>query len=204
MSSVQLVIEEFNKLVDISNFRDKIKAKEQFAHWISNPSIHCSAFGVTTKGWRKRLSGIYGQLPDGKYLKYAILLSKGLRPCSMCNSILAVESFYQGVGHCTSCMCQRSKSYRDDNHDRYKNRYRFLEDARYYSNKRRAAKLQRTPKWANMGKIMDIYKKCPEGYHVDHIVPLQGNSVCGLHVEYNLQYLTAAENLEKSNKLLSP
>jgi hypothetical protein len=69
--------------------------------------------------------------------------------------------------------------------------------------KRRAAKLRATPKFANLNKIKEIYKNCPKGYHVDHIIPLQGKNVCGLHVEWNLQYLTPSENLSKYNKLLN-
>jgi hypothetical protein len=67
--------------------------------------------------------------------------------------------------------------------------------AKYYTSKMRAL-----PKWANLEKIKNIYNKCPKGYHVDHIIPLQGKNVCGLHVEYNLQYLTEFENKRKGNR----
>jgi hypothetical protein len=65
---------------------------------------------------------------------------------------------------------------------------------------RKASQKQRVPKWADIGKIKEIYKNCPKGHHVDHIVPLQGEFVSGLHVENNLQYLTIQENLSKGNR----
>jgi len=68
--------------------------------------------------------------------------------------------------------------------------------------KRRAAKLNATPKWANLQVIKNIYKNCPEGYEVDHMIPLQSDEVCGLHVENNLQYLTKKQNTSKGNKLM--
>lgn len=67
-------------------------------------------------------------------------------------------------------------------------------------NIRRALKIRATPKWANLDKIKQIYKNCPEGYHVDHIIPLKGKNICGLHIETNLQYLPASENIKKGNK----
>ena len=70
------------------------------------------------------------------------------------------------------------------------------------SNRRRASKLNAIVSWTNIEKIKEIYKNCPKGYHVDHIIPLQGENVSGLHVENNLQYLTAKQNISKGNKLL--
>ena len=76
----------------------------------------------------------------------------------------------------------------------------------HLSNERRAKKIQRTVSWADMNKIKNIYKEAVKlresghDVHVDHIVPLQGENVSGLHVEYNLQIISAKENLQKSNK----
>ena len=68
--------------------------------------------------------------------------------------------------------------------------------------RRKAAKLKAVPQWADLSKIKTIYQNCPDGYQVDHIVPLRGKNVCGLHVENNLQYLTVSENSSKRNKFL--
>ena len=56
-----------------------------------------------------------------------------------------------------------------------------------------------TPKWANKKDILKFYKNRPIGYHVDHIIPLKGKNVCGLHTIENLQYLPAVENFKKNN-----
>jgi hypothetical protein len=69
-----------------------------------------------------------------------------------------------------------------------------------YNAQRRATKLRAMPKWADIAAIKAIYAQCPKGYHVDHIYPLKGKNVCGLHVAENLQILPAQDNLRKSNK----
>lgn len=73
--------------------------------------------------------------------------------------------------------------------------------------KRRAAELHATPEWADREAIKEIYRQAAQmtretgvRMHVDHIVPLRGRTVSGLHVESNLQILPARENIRKSNR----
>jgi hypothetical protein len=75
--------------------------------------------------------------------------------------------------------------------------------------KYRARKLRATPVWANQDKMRSIYieakrlqKQNGVKYDVDHIIPLQGIAVCGLHVENNLQILLSSQNRSKHNKLI--
>lgn len=74
------------------------------------------------------------------------------------------------------------------------------------ASKRRAAHLQRTPPWADLelidvfyGLAKDMEEVTGVKRHVDHIIPLRGSTVSGLHVATNLQIITAAENTRKSN-----
>lgn len=65
--------------------------------------------------------------------------------------------------------------------------------------KRKASQAQRTPVWSETSAIEEFYKNCPPEMAVDHIVPLRGRTVSGLHVLANLQYLTKSANSKKSN-----
>lgn len=66
----------------------------------------------------------------------------------------------------------------------------------------RALKKQRVPNWSDFNEIKEFYKNTPKGYHVDHIIPLNGKYVSGLHVINNLQYLSREDNIRKSNKFI--
>jgi len=75
--------------------------------------------------------------------------------------------------------------------------------------KRRSTKLKATVKWSNKEAIEAIYLASKEltvatgiKHQVDHIIPLKGRLVCGLHTEDNLQILTASDNLLKSNSFI--
>lgn len=66
---------------------------------------------------------------------------------------------------------------------------------------RRAKVSHATPPWADRGAIKAVYARARElGMQVDHIVPLKGRGVSGLHVETNLQLLPKAENHKKGNR----
>ena len=79
-----------------------------------------------------------------------------------------------------------------------------------YGAKRRSAKLQRTPQWLTEDQLWMMQqayelaalrtKMLGFDWHVDHIIPLQGKLVCGLHVPWNLQVIPGIDNIKKSNK----
>jgi hypothetical protein len=77
---------------------------------------------------------------------------------------------------------------------------------------REAGKLSRTPKWLSAADKALIRARYAEArwmtartgikHHVDHIVPLLGKSVSGLHVPWNLRVIPQRENTKKSNKFM--
>lgn len=105
--------------------------------------------------------------------------------------------FYRDNKEKESARCSK---YRSENRDKVANN----------AAKRRAVKLKATPNWLTKEQEDDIkamytLAKKFEGvfntkYHVDHIVPLVGKDICGLHVPWNLQLLPASVNLAKSNR----
>lgn len=75
------------------------------------------------------------------------------------------------------------------------------EKKRFYTKAYRASKFNQTPAWADLDLIAEAYQEAEyHGLHVDHIVPLRGKTVCGLHVWDNLQLITKSENSAKGNR----
>ena len=129
-----------------------------------------------------------GQTKAGQY--------KYLTQCDCGNSkVIVGNSMVTGVTK--SCGCLRSKVISEKNYKHGK-----VNTPEYRSMQARQSHMKRklrTPSWANKEKIKQFYMNKPEGHHVDHIIPLQGKYVSGLHVSENLQYLPAQENLLKNN-----
>jgi hypothetical protein len=145
--------------------------------------------------------------------------------CMECRAVFLVEwraknptkvkqhNATQHVNH-TEKLAARTRKYYAENLElsRQKSREYQKKNPHVYAKsgaKRKAAKLQRTPAWltdidferiGNEYRVAALLTKVTgSSWHVDHIVPLQGKMVSGLHVPSNLRVLPATENIRKSN-----
>ena len=146
--------------------------------------------------------------------------------CKNCKKISDKE-YRNRTKNCTKkkeYMKKYNKKYREENTEYYKEykrnnkeiakkqkkEYRIKNRATLNSQeaKRRFAKHKATPEWSELAMINILFEKAKWlesltglKYHIDHIIPLKSNNVCGLHVWQNLQILDATLNLQKSNKI---
>lgn len=154
---------------------------------------------------RKRRWGLVGKSKN--MVKRPVI--EGKRQCSMCLNTLPVSSFHKNstkkygiTSVCTYCVA-------------IEDRDRYMANSKYFKIKaeKRTKRISvATPKWYSeldefvLGEMYDLVELKKEltgiDWHLDHIIPLQGKTVCGLHWHKNWQVITAQENLSKSNKLL--
>jgi len=121
-----------------------------------------------------------------------------------CGNELIVDGKKLRTSHTRSCGCYRKEVTcpQQGKANTKHGQARTKGYARFHSRMRELAEIKQRPSWADMNKIREIYVNRPEGCHVDHIIPLRGKTVSGLHVENNLQYLPAMENMKKHNTFL--
>jgi hypothetical protein len=136
---------------------------------------------------------------DIKYIIEEIKKTE-LKVCCKCKEIRIREDFpnHIGLGDEISYKCKIC-------HGEYYQQNRANIQLHLRMNKMR--RLLSIPKWADTKKIQEIYNECSRIskvtgvlHHVDHIIPLIHDKICGLHVHQNLQILTASENCSKRNK----
>lgn len=116
--------------------------------------------------------------------KYTLLNCIEYKECNQCKEVKHHKDFnkHSGISSGINTICASCQTFSSKN-------YKCSVDLR-------------KPKWVNDAELLEIYSKCPKGLHVDHIIPLHGELVSGLHVPENLQYLTPSENIGKSNKFI--
>jgi hypothetical protein len=143
-------------------------------------------------------------------------LSTGSKTCSNCKKELPISQYrmrqrkrtdgssYKTIrSHCITCQRLSNR--------KHEHGYVGKATKRRHSALRQKRNRNATPNWLTTEQrkeITDIYehmRDCRavtgEAYHVDHIVPLKGKNVCGLHVPWNLQVLPSDVNVSKSNRL---
>lgn len=133
--------------------------------------------------------------------------------CGTCSTVkhfsdFSKDSSKSGLGIASCCkrcrVLMNATQYKTETtkeaHQRsYEKNYGKIRDRQ---NRYKGERSLRVPPWSQTELISEYYEKCPEGFQVDHLLPLKGELVSGLHVIENLQYLTKEDNLKKGNKFL--
>lgn len=127
-----------------------------------------------------------------KFRMYGDPLATGRKDLQNREAKCAIQDCQRAVGDGSNGLCR--SCYRKTRHAAEPELYRSAVNAR------RRRLRQQMPKWADQNEIRDFYAACPAGFEVDHIVPLLGEQVSGLHVSENLQYLPVRENRKKANR----
>jgi len=144
-----------------------------------------------------------------------------MKLCRSCGETLELSEFNKNAqrldglhSYCKQCSRSKVRNSYQKNHEhylQYKRNYSKTNPEKYrkYRATRRAREFSAKPSWLTKDhedQIDSLYRLARDlsesteiGYHVDHIVPLNNNRVCGLHVPWNLRVITQTENLTKGN-----
>lgn len=131
----------------------------------------------------------------------AALVIDGRSTCNTCGVEKPNTEYFNNGSKRVGRRCKEctAKATQENSRKRFENNPEVFRAGRTHeAGRRRAQFAKRIPAWADMAAIKEIYLNRPDGYHVDHVIPLFGKQVSGLHIETNLQYLPAMENMKKN------
>ena len=163
--------------------------------------------GWTSKSCKEYIKYFEAYVPRYKY-KTWFLKDYGLKHCTNCDKVLPRKDFTvkKGKGdglksQCKICVVDTRLNNIEKAREYGREHYRDNKESYIFNARNREiSKINRTPFWSQKDLIRNFYSNKPTGYHVDHIIPLQGKLVSGLHVIENLQYLSPKENASKGSK----
>lgn len=142
--------------------------------------------------------------------------------CTSCSEPKPLAAFGRDRGRlrakCKECANAQTQAWREKTPEEFKQKNKAYSKNYNERNpeKRSALNAQRhvrlrsnraTPAWANRDAILAVYaqarllRQMGQDVQVDHIIPLNGKDVCGLHVENNIRIVLRSENLLKANKM---
>lgn len=191
MKLIDALTEVFDKHYTVPINRKGV-TKKSLLEFIASGKPCKGVFGYSHAGWDKFIKKCFPDKKNSSRYRTFLLRKAELKYCTQCETVRDITFFNKNITksdglslNCRYCRTEKEANYRV-----------------YNSAKNRARLRNRTPGWSEEKLIREFYVDRLEGYHVDHIIPLQGEKVSGLHVISNLQYLTAEENIKKSNKYI--
>jgi len=153
--------------------------------------------------YTKRKNGVYAECKECWSIKSKLYYSQKREAISL-RSRLYQQQNREVI---TARVAVRHEDNPDIRAKKARRYYQANRDKRYaYSAKYRASRQEATPSWVNNDVVLALYRIASEltnlgiPTHVDHIVPLNSDLVCGLNCEDNMQLLSKSDNLSKGNR----
>lgn len=202
MKQLEKIVCDLEARVSSIKIVDRDRFLREFTEWIYSPEAPPPR---SSKAWGKRLRRYYPEV-GRKHIKKFLYNSVGLHYCSKCAELVPLDNS-SGQARCGVCSDRWSKEYYQKNREYILTRHKEWattnkDKVNFLNSLYRARRLSRTPTWVDYSKLREVYANCPDNMEVDHVIPLKGKLVSGLHVPENLQYLTREENAKKKNKYI--